>query len=341
MITNPTATVLVNGLGIFCQNDREKSIDFGFLEVIAANHPFRLKIYDFGSIVWDSQDEPRNYFDNAIITIRKSIASDSYVYRNREGQRNDPKDYDWMLDLKEHIYHQNVEFITPTTSSIFAKLVIKNATFYTYLKSERNARFTLASGPDAPDPEPRQVGRVMGADILCQQSGTDDMYVDIRWLHDARQPRSISLPRDQGPYIISIDYKCIPSDEDDFPRIYDLVRPPDGRRYNLRFESPEQDWTFRGFIGNRSSKYYIDECHITDQIKPHFPENRRRYFDTAHEADQARFFRFPGTPAVDSEADVDSDSEADVDAKATTRTVTDYACQVAGGGTGGGGVPFP
>ena len=312
---HPTATVLVNGLAIFNHNQKQDCVDFGFLKKISETHPFRMKIFNVGGVYWSSEDYPERYFEKSITTIGVTTSKELMCYRHPNGRDFDERDYDWILNLNYDLYDGGeVEFKVPTADTLFAKLSIKDAIFYNKVKSASEAAVLDTETGDVKTS--RKLGRAVAADLYCEEN--DNIEINIKWLENSRDPINITLSKSQGPYWISFEYICDPSEEDDFPYIYDVIMPPaNGKFYTLRYRLKEEKWMFRGIIGNRVSKECIEECKLVGN-ESKFPHDLRVYFNSSSEAQISGYTPLEGPPIISGE----------------------YACQSPDLG-GNKGIPFP
>lgn len=283
MIAYPTATVLINGLSIFCHKENSAGMDFGFLKVFSqSDHPFRLRVFRNTALIWSSDFFPKDYFEDSTITITKTNPAGVFGYEHPQGMNNDDRDFRWMLDLATEIY--GVDRLPVThPERLFAKLTIEDGIFYTKLKSVNPAQIVQIGGAGVLPS--RYIGRVAAADILCQNGEKIDINIT---LGGNGNRLNIPLPIFAGQYWIAFDYKCVPDGADDLPAIYDVIEIPVRERYTIYHDPPEVDWTFRGIIANNQSMKYVDECDFADH-QTDFPPEYRTYFNSSREAEDARY----------------------------------------------------
>lgn len=219
---DPTARVIINGLGLLCFSRKYNRAEVGFLET-ESRHPLLLTIYDrLCNVVPPILPELQS---GAEITINSNNPGLGQLYTPDMGARpdnSDEHDFRHLLNLDEmHLEvfdYENVQIKADV--NYLAKLFLSNGVFFNAKRSTHPAK--IRHRPKSPGGNnvtvfPR-IGKVIGANI-----GGDQVLVTVNG-----QP--IPLARDaNSPYTIVIRYKCEREEgnaETDFERFHNALNLP-------------------------------------------------------------------------------------------------------------------
>jgi hypothetical protein len=251
---NPTARVIINGLGLLCFSKRHGGrAEVGFLET-ASHHPLVITIYDRFCEIYRNFPPLRN---EAEISVNSNHPGLGQLYTpdlTERPQSSDNEDFRHLLNLDEMhrtiFGRQNVQI--KRNSTYLAKLFISNATFYNAQRSRNAARIRHRERFGRRVTNFPRIGKVIGANIMDTQILVRVNSEEFTLINDAR-----------SPYTISIRYKCLSDEraETDFERFHNVLALDQDDvldifygRAEPRHKLPCEDKFERDFEGQRLSE---------------------------------------------------------------------------------------
>lgn len=230
-----TAIVYVHGLSVLCPNYSNKTTDIAFVK---EDHTgVRIKVFKGGCREFWSHNCSRE--EKTRIEIKKSRPVDGGKFYE-EGKLYD-EDFAWMPDLNKWHDQTGIGIQENAKDHLSAKLELSDAIFYTHIKSAHKSKLTSDSDREK---DLGRVGRVLGADIICDNQDTD---VTINIESSGGTVISKSLPKDGAPYFIVV-YTEAESEGDHLHHVYHHIVEVDSRqpRYKFKFDQEEKLWHLCG-----------------------------------------------------------------------------------------------
>jgi hypothetical protein len=231
-----TARICIDGLSILCFNPESDAAEIVFVK--KHHHAPVITIYDKNCrYLWSHtcSSDPSETID-----IKKSRAGGSGKCYRELLNKND-EDFSYMPDFCKWHDVDKVQFQENAKDGLSAKLRLRDATFYTRVRSGIEATRTDTRSGDTHSSG--RIGKILGANITCDE---DDTSIDI-YINDVH---TISFDKADGPF--NIMFKSMahdePSDDPDHLKIiYEdiLTLSP---RYSLRYDGYEGPWLMCGFV---------------------------------------------------------------------------------------------
>jgi hypothetical protein len=270
-----TASIYVDGLSVLCPNSINKTVEIAFVK--DEHTPVRIEIRKSDGSFVAAHDCPAG--QKVYIEIKKSRPKEiGKFYKN---SKSEDEDFDWMPDLNGPDWYPGVDIhVTPNAKNhLSAKLVLRDATFYTKLKSRSKAKQTnLQTG----DVKYLTVGRVLGANIICD---AEDEGIVLTTSSGFNPP----LPKAGGPYIITV--RTISEREHDHLHLLyqHIIRASDGHPgYKFEYETPERIWSPWEIVGDSRGNVYYEAF---SQEAGEIPNGDKVIFKTIEGAEKKGFKR--------------------------------------------------
>ncbi len=229
--------IFVSGLCVLCFNPIRNRAELGFIK----QHHSDLRmviVKDDGTIFWSSErDFPRPMRDVGI-TINSTKTGMGLRYEN--GRVHD-EDFDFMPNLAK-LHHVEKFKIRPNARTAFsARVDIRDAIFYTAIKSVHDAY--LHEIPDSSSTHPApvnlgKIGKILGADIITEEY----IVIEIRYKEGRTvKVHPITLPNDGSKYAIFLITTTPHSGAGHIEFIYNHVieKPIKASKYDIEFIPPE------------------------------------------------------------------------------------------------------
>lgn len=230
-----TASIYVEGLSILCPNETDQTAEIAFVK---ENHSaVAVKVYKNGcepywsSPIFDEEEKIKIEIQKSNPKGVGSLYKDSKKY---------DADFAWMPDLNGSNWHPQAEIRIKSDAKQYlsAKLILKDAHFYTHLKSAHDG---LLSRGGAKPVNIGRIGRILGADIVCDE---DDTEVVVR-IETSSSAGVIDcpLPKDEGPFFISVITRP-GTPKNHLHHLYHHIieLPPGEPELDFRYEKEEGDW---------------------------------------------------------------------------------------------------
>jgi hypothetical protein len=274
-LTPSAANIFIDGLSVLCPNYDEKAVEIAFLK--AGHWPVKIEIRDKNGAHIGTHECPPD--QKVKIEIRKIVPKDlGKAYKN---SRKDNEDFRWMPDLDDWHSDSEIKIRDGAKKHLSAKLIIKDAVFYTKLKSRSKAIRRHKHNPV--DEKRLIVGRILGANIVCAPA-EDFMLVTSSGFEPP-------LPKEGRPYTITV--RTMSRHEHEhlyllYENIIKVVNPPHPG-YTFRYESPERHWTPWGFIGDRRENIYYEA--FSEEANK-IADEHKIVFESTETAEKANFKPF-------------------------------------------------
>lgn len=271
-----TANIYVHGLSVLCPDPTAGSVDIGFYS--HGHSPLIICVENPNGVKKTIRMARNAQYQVQIHRDRWHGLGD--FYHHPHGRDHDAYDFRWMVSTNR-LHPLGTSEVQTAAGRYFSAVVgLRDATFFTRLRSRNgaNLRDVYNHKPAESDP----VGRLLGAVITCDPNDSQDkgFVVSYRKLHDSTWTTS-HFPRLERPYNVFIE--TIPTDpEDHMPMLYDVLSVNDGNdrsRYSLRLLG-ETAYGFcsgasEAYVGDRSTEiFYQPE---DEQVGLIPPENRREF----------------------------------------------------------------
>ncbi|HEX8089308.1 MAG TPA: hypothetical protein VF762_10670 [Blastocatellia bacterium] len=283
-----TVTVSVAGIALSCINKRERDrCEISILKCDRHRLTFDIQKIELHPRTLEPVrscliPHSLSLDDDIAITLAQPL-SDEFIncergtskYMGREFDRlrdiGDEEDFRWIADLEGPEFH-NHKLKTINRYKIKPTIFITDGILYTRQKTDEVFARVSADGGTSPV----ALGRLahgINADIACVDGGAvmiSNVY--DRGVPDAARCPSVRLPKDDlSRYRITIENHCRLQDDSegtDFRLFYDVLKDPDGKRYDLRrmvetgpYGRPEQVIEDRR---NLSLDGYPQNCLVAD-----------------------------------------------------------------------------
>lgn len=229
-----TASVYTYGLSVMCANENDKTAEIAFVK--DEHSAVEILVYKGGCGVpfWSHKCDINK---KTKIGIQKSNPSD--IGRLYKDSKKDKADFDWMPDLNGDKWYPNTKIGIQATAKKYlsAKLILKDAHFYTSLKSIHNAMQDRKDGGQKVNLG--KIGRVIGADIFCDDNDTEITIT----IDDGSKPCIEHFPKKDGPFFISVATDAN-SDSNHLHHLYHHIidLPGVNAHYDFEYEHKEQKW---------------------------------------------------------------------------------------------------
>ena len=230
-----TARICVDGLSILCPNIKKNTAEIAFVK---EDHT------DVAINVYNS--DCKKIFRHTCLQAEKARIEILKTNSNTMGKvykksKSDDEDFEWMPDLNGTDWYPNavIKIKSDAKDNLSAKLVLKDADFYTREKSKNPGQQINPDG--SVKGEIGSIGRVLGANITCTSGDTG---LIIRIESNTGEIISQFLPKEGGPYLITVETKPIDELKDHLHHIYHLLEmnPDPSPKYGFRYKSNEDPW---------------------------------------------------------------------------------------------------
>ncbi|MCA1623721.1 MAG: hypothetical protein LC768_06370 [Acidobacteria bacterium] len=268
-----TASIYVDGLSVLCPNSINKTVEIAFVE--GEHTPVRIEIRKSSGGFVAAHDCPLGQKVN--IEIKKSRPKEiGKLYKN---SKSEDEDFDWMPDLNGPDWHPGIDLsIRPQAKNhLSAKLVLRDATFYTELKSRSKAKQTNKRTGEIKN---LTVGRVLGANIVCEAEDEGIVLTTSSGFNP-------QLPKAGGPYIITVRTRS-EHEHDHLHLLYEqIIEVSDGHPgYEFEYVTREPIWSPWGIIGDSRSNVYYE---ASSQEAGEIPDGDKVIFKTIEDAEKKEF----------------------------------------------------
>ncbi len=259
-----TASIYVDGLSIMCSNDEDKTTEIAFVK--DEHSGVEIKIYKKNCNLFKSFDFSNE--EKVLIEIKKTNAKNiGKLFKMPD--KDDDEDFGWMPDLNGADWHPKARITIreQAKNHLSAKLVLQDATFYTHLKSEFDGLQNRKDGK--PPLNLGKIGRVIGADIVCE---ANDDGVNIKIESNGGTAVNQPLPKDEGPYFISVVIKP-ESEGSHLHHLYHHIieLSPEQPEYDFKYEQTEKDWRLCDELNSRFTTFVCQTFPSGDGRLPPFP----------------------------------------------------------------------
>lgn len=257
-----TASIYIEGLSILCPNLENQTTEIAFIK--EDHTPVEIKVYKNRCQPFWRYSGKKD--EKVKIEIQKTTPkSIGKLYRD---SKNYDEDFGWMPDLNSSDWHPNAEITIKDGAKdhLSAKLILKDAFFYTLLKSEHNG---LQSWGDGKPFSIGRIGRILGADIECEDEDTD---VTIRIEGSNGTIDGTTLRKDAGPFFISVVTKP-ESEASHLHHLYHQIIElnPSQISYEFWYEKEEKEWYLCEKPGPRFTTFACQTFPGGDGPLPEFP----------------------------------------------------------------------
>ena len=228
------ASIYVEGLSILCPNDKKKTIEIAFIK--EDHTAVGINVYRGGCepvFRYSCKKE-----EKVKIEIGKSQSKDmGRVYLDA---KQDDEDFGWMPDLNGDEWYPGIDIKMRENAKNYlsAKLVLKDAYFYTHLKSEHAGLQNRKDGN--PKKDIGRVGRILGADIVCDPT---DKGISLRIESSSGEVINEFFSKSECPFFISVVTRP-ESIASHLHHIYHyIISLPAGQsEYDFEYANEEKEW---------------------------------------------------------------------------------------------------
>jgi hypothetical protein len=260
-----TARIFIYGLSILWLNHRNKTVEIGFVK--DEHSPVTLKVckQDDCKDCWIYKPKDRK----VRIEINKTIPSGMGEFY--EDDRANSEDFEWMPDLKGRFWHKGANIQTKGGAEHYlsAKLVLKDAVFYTHLRSVSDAE---QRGRGSSLRILSDIGRVLGADIICDENdaGIEVKVIGKKATGDEEIIEQKSFAKGDGPFTISLITEP-ESNHDHLHLLYDQILdvPATEPKYRLKYKEEEDPFKHCDNVGRATE--YACQAFVDGSNPPDFP----------------------------------------------------------------------
>lgn len=226
--TKATAQIFVDGLSILKFNEAEKCVEIGFVK--EHHSPVEVVVYKDCKPLY-----PYSGAGNKPVTIEIRKTNPKSIGECYKDAKKDEEDFAWMPDLCQWYSAAKIDVNKAVAQHhLSAKLVLRDAVFYTKIKSVSEA---VRTDLDTGEADVENIGRVLGADITCEDDDSE-LIVSITGEPDQR------FSKNDGPFLITV--RTYPHDHSSshFGLLYDYIiaLPRGGHKYELKYKHPESFW---------------------------------------------------------------------------------------------------
>lgn len=229
------ACIYVEGLSILCPNEDKKAVDIAFVK--AEHYPVEINVYRSGcgdpvfSHTCKIEEKTKIEIGKTQSKAMGNLYMDSKKY---------DEDFSWMPDLNGADWHPGSEIKIRENAKNYlsAKLVLKDASFYTHLKSEHAGLQDKKDG--SPKKDIGRVGRVLGADIVCDAG---DRGISLRIESSSGEIINEFFSKREGPFFISVVTRPITYVSHLHHIYHHIIKLPAGEpEYDFEYKEEEKEW---------------------------------------------------------------------------------------------------
>ncbi len=274
------ARIFIEGLSVLCLNAADNSTEIAFVK--KHHTPVKIGVYKNGCVpVWAFTCDINKKTKIEIKKSRPVAVGEFY-----EDSKKYNEDYGWMPDLTGPDWHNGADLDIKSTAKehLSAKLVLKDATFYTRLNCLHDAEQENLNSRAKKNLS--NLGRILGANIICD---TADASVVITITTQDESGRDIvvdkTLPKDDGPYFIAVGTKPNESGSH-LHLLYDYIftpLPAGESRFDLKYSFKETDFNYCGVFGTASAS--VGEV-ANEETRYHTPAEDKVVVENTNEAEK-------------------------------------------------------
>ncbi len=276
-----TVAMSMNGLALLCTNPHDRQVEIGFVEDM--HSPVSICIDGPGGKI------PRFHCERGkkyLITVTRMTPQDmGEFYEDGMKVQKDPEDFRWMPDL-HRLHPLGIDIQRNAKSALSAKLVIKDAVFYTAALSTNTAAIEDTTG--TVPTENTIIGRVLGADITCPSDSNDAGVVVRVWKEGTSDPVfDQTLSKATKPYKIAIETIAEMPGDHMHMLYHNVITVSEPSRFRIVYQPGEPPIHNCGsFVGDSKEKVFYPEG--LDKATLIGEDNRER-FESYKDAVEAGF----------------------------------------------------